>query len=352
MRDLLFVLVAIALCACTGTLVAEPADQGESPSLWFAAPSSETLCRGRTCVEVCGQPGRCPPPSDEVDAGAELGDPDAGWLEPEPELELDPEPDPEPEPEPGACVRARRLWFEDFETGNYERWTGQSYFSDWGNHCQDNDFSTLTARSGRSSHRSEITCRSHDSVHRGYGGLQFSGDEVLPYYTNRGTGTDAPNGIVNTFWARLDTPYEFGSGRWFSFWTINNDCTWGDRVITLGLEDATRRLTPAHVKESGGTVTFSPGAPGFPFGEWVRVTIYVNYHRGEMHVWQNGESVVHGTFRRPTTAICHWHWGAYASGDNDDVVLFEDDNSLWKLEERWTDFSTEPWFEGTTRACD
>jgi hypothetical protein len=48
------------------------------------------------------------------------------------------------------------------------------------------------------------------------------------------------------------------------------------------------------------------------------------------------------TFARPNTRICQWHWGAYASGDNTDVVLFEDDNSIYKLEQAWTDFAVEP----------
>ncbi|HEY8431061.1 MAG TPA: hypothetical protein VIL20_21930, partial [Sandaracinaceae bacterium] len=126
---------------------------------------------------------------------------------------------------------------------------------------------------------------------------------------------------------------------------------WGEQVITLGLEDATRRLTPAHIANTGGRVTFTPGAPGLPFGRWVRITVYINYHRGEMHVWQDGTSIVHGTFSRPTTDICHFHWGAYASGNNDSIVLHEDDKSIWKLEEPWTDFSVEPWFEGGVTPC-
>jgi hypothetical protein len=256
-----------------------------------------------------------------------------------------------PDEPAGACVNARRLWFEDYETGDYQRWTG-GYDSGANNRCQENGFDSENAFDGSSSHRSQILCRSNGSVHRGYGGLQFDGDEVMPSYTNRGVGTQAPHGMVNTFWAYLDSGYEFGNGRWFSFWTVDSDCAWEERVITLGLEDATRRLTPAHVAETGGTVTFSPDAPSFPLRQWTRITIYINYHGGEMHVWQDGESVVHGTFSRPSQDICHWHWGSYASGDNDDIVLYEDDNSLWKLEEPWTDFSVEPWFEGpSVNAC-
>jgi len=83
----------------------------------------------------------------------------------------------------------------------------------------------------------------------------------------------------------------------------------------------------------------------------VRITIYVNYHDEIMHVWQDGQSISHVTFVRDSTRMCQWHWGAYASGDNTDVVLYEDDNSIWKLDQPWTDFSIEPWLGATTPVC-
>jgi hypothetical protein len=246
----------------------------------------------------------------------------------------------------GSCVRARLLWSENFETGDYSRWTSMTYEGNWGDACQSNGFSTDHAVSGTRSHRSEIVCEYTDS-HRGYGGLQFDGDDVVPGYTNTGIGIDAPHGVVNTYWSWLEVPYDFGPDpndvhRWFSFFTVNSACDWGESVITLGLEDSTWRLTPAHIENTGGEVTFTPGAPGFPRGEWVRTTIYLNYHDGVMHVWQNGASIVHGTFTRPTDDLCQWHWGSYASFNNTDVVLYEDDLSLWKLLEPWTDFTREP----------
>lgn len=243
------------------------------------------------------------------------------------------------------------MWAEGFESGDYVNWSNRTYAREWGTACQDNAITT-EAHTGAYANRSVITCPSHLDVHRGYGGVQFSGDSFVPFYTNSGTGTEAPNGIVNTFWVRLDTPYVFGSGRWLSLWTTNGDCAWNERVLTIGLEDAGMRLTPAHVWDTGGTVTFSPGAPSFPRGRWVRVTVYVNYHSGQLHVWQDGTSVVHATFSRPSTDICQWHWGAYASGNNDNIVLIEDDNSIWKLDEAWTDWNVEPWMEGgAVRAC-
>jgi hypothetical protein len=249
------------------------------------------------------------------------------------------------------CFDASRLWFEDFETGDYSRWTSADYGKNWKNgFCHDNGFSTDHAVSPTHSHRSEITCVSDES-HRGYGGLQFDGDQVRAAYTNQGSGIDAPHGVVNTYHSWLEAPYPFQNGKWFSFWTVNNDCGWNDAVITLGLEDASNRLTPAHIKSTGGSVTFAANAPGFPLGEWVRTTIYVNYHAGEMVVWQDGQKLLDATFSRSDKDICQWHWGAYASKDNDDVVLYEDDISIWKLNEPWTDFAVEPYFGVTQPVC-
>jgi hypothetical protein len=252
-----------------------------------------------------------------------------------------------------GCFRATRLWFDDFETGDYSRWTSKTYGADWGNACQDNALSTVHAVSPTHANRSEITCpyTAEGNVHRGYGGLQFSGDSLVPAYTNTGTGTDAPYGIVNTFHSWLETTSVFQNGKWFSFWTVNSDCGWADEVLTLGLEDPSNRLAAAHYQPGGGTRTFLPGAPGFPLGRWVRITIYVNYYTGIMHVWQDGVEISHVTFVRSKKTICQWHWGAYASGDNDNLVLFEDDNSIWKLAEEWTDFSIEPYFGASVVVC-
>jgi hypothetical protein len=211
----------------------------------------------------------------------------------------------------------------------------------------------VQAKSPTHANRSEIVCAytAEGNVHRGYGGLQFSGDNLVPAYTNTGTGTDAPFGIVNTFHSWLETTSVFQNGKWFSFWTVNSDCGWADDVLTLGLEDPSNRLAAAHYQPGGGTRTFAPGAPGFPLGRWVRITIYVNYYTGIMHVWQDGKDISHITFVRPKKTICQWHWGAYASGDNDNLVLFEDDNSIWKLGEEWQDMSVEPYFGGSVSTC-
>jgi hypothetical protein len=259
---------------------------------------------------------------------------------------------PEVEPEETrACVLAHRLFREDFEDGDYSRWTGGTYHGDWGpesRHCRDAGFSTDVVRSGQRAHRSAVTCRSHTHVHRGYGGLQLSGEEVVPRYTNRGVGTDAPHGMVTTFWVWIDVPYRFQNGRWLSLWTVNTDCGYEEEVVTLGLESAEHRLAPAHVT---GTVV-SPDAPTMPLREWARVTIYVNAHSGTLHVWQDGQHVTRSSFRRASNTLCQWHWGLYASGDNDRVVVHEDDISLWVLDEEWTDFSREPYLDEPGAACE
>jgi hypothetical protein len=253
----------------------------------------------------------------------------------------------------GACFRARRLWFEDWETGDYSRWTSRTYGNDWGNGCQSNAISNERSVSPTRSIRSEITCAyaAEGNVHRGYGGVQFDGDRPVAAFTNQGQGIDAPNGLVNTFHVWLDTDTTFTDGKWFSFWTVNGSCDWSEDVLTLGLEDPSHRLAAAHYQPGGGTRTFAPNAPGVPLRQWVRITIYVNYHAEALYVWQNGTKITDVTFTRANTRICQWHWGAYASGDNDDVVLYEDDNSIWKLEEPWTDFAREPWFGNTQPVC-
>jgi hypothetical protein len=260
-----------------------------------------------------------------------------------------------PPANPGDCFDAELLWSDDFESGDYRNWGSQTYGASWGDGCQNNAITTETAVSGTRAQRSEITCAyTADTVHRGYGGVQFSGDQPVPAFTNQGAGVDAPNGLVNTFWIRLDTDTVFESGKWVSFFTVNGDCTWtdgNDRVLGFGIEDASGRLAAAHYQAGSGSRTFEPNAPALPRREWVRVTVYVNYHSGVMHIWQNGQSHQHVTFTRPYRTICHWHWGLYASADNDDVVLFEDDNSIWKLGEPWTDFGVEPYFGEDVTVC-
>lgn len=249
-----------------------------------------------------------------------------------------------------ACVQAQQLWFDDFETGDLSRWTSNSYVSvQHRGGCHASGFSTDRVNGGTHSHIASIGCRGADK-HRVYGGLQFGGDTVLPRFTNTGTGIDAPHGIVVTFSSWLDAP-GFGNGRWMSLFTTNNSCNHSDRVVTFGLEDATNQLTPAHVLATGGSLTYAPERSAFPLRQWVRTTVYVNYYTGELHVWQDGVSQMHGTFRRSTNQICQLHWGLYASAVNTAITLFEDDMSVWKLQQPLADYDHEPWLGETQPVC-
>lgn len=252
-----------------------------------------------------------------------------------------------------ACVQATELWRDDFDTGDQVRWTGQDYNPSWGDGCQSTAITTQHPHSGGYAQRSEITCPSSspEGVHRGYGGLQFSDDQVLGDFTNTGTGVDAPNGIVTTFHTWLEAGRPFGDGRWVSLFTVNPTCGYTERVVTLGIDNADGILRPAHYWPEG-TLELEPDAPAFPLGRWVRVTVYLNLHTGDMHVWQDGRSVEHVSgIARTTQTMCQWHWGLYASGDNDDVVMYEDERVVWKLGEAWTDWSREPLLETTVPVC-
>lgn len=243
-----------------------------------------------------------------------------------------------------GCLLATPLWCENFELQNYSRWTGD-YTEPTS--CEVNGFSTERARAGLRSHKSQVVCSSSDS-HRGYGGLRFQGDTVLQNYTSSTGGIDAPNGVVVTLWSWIDSAYTFDSTRWVSLLTCTNDCShaWSN-VITLSLEDSSMRLRPAHVS----SITYAPGAPSFQRGQWNRITVYLNYYTGQMHVWQNGAKVCNASFSPAGSKMCQWHFGLYASGPNSNVTLFEDDYSIVKLLQPMTNFTVEPRFPAMVSPC-
>jgi len=246
---------------------------------------------------------------------------------------------------PGTnCLSATPIWCEDFQTGNYSRWT-DGYGA--GSSCESIAFTSSRFVSPTKSHRSTVTC-SAASSHRGYGGLRFQGNNALQSFATPSTaGISAPNGVVVTFWSWIDAPYTFDSNRWLSLMTVTNDCSnnWADPVC-LNIDDSSMRLKPVRVTN----VTYAPGAPSFPRGQWNRVTTYMNFQTGSMHVWQNGVKVVSATFSRPTTTLCQWHWGLYASGANNNITMHEDDISIVKLNQPMTNFTLEPWF-GVNPLC-
>jgi hypothetical protein len=106
-------------------------------------------------------------------------------------------------------------------------------------------------------------------------------------------------------------------------------------------------LRPAHVD----SITYSPNAPAFELRRWNRVTVYINYHTEQMHVWQNGRKVCVATFTRAGTRMCQWHFGLYASGPNSNVTLFEDDYRLVRLRDPLTNFTKEPKFGASLANC-
>lgn len=243
------------------------------------------------------------------------------------------------------CLPGTAIWCEDFQLSNYSRWTG-GY--EPGSACESMNFATDLfvgpPGSGGKSHRSRVTCSTGDS-HRGYGGLRFQGNSMVPSFSTPSTGgISAPNGVVVTFWSRVEAPYTFDPNRWLSLMTITHDCSnnWAS-VLCLNLDDSSMRLKPVHVS----SVTYAPGAPAFPRNQWNRITVYVNYYTGSMHVWQNGTKVVSATFSRPGSTMCQWHWGLYASGPNNNVTLHEDNISIVRLDAPLTNFTAEPTFPGS-----
>ncbi len=188
-----------------------------------------------------------------------------------------------PEPDKtGAVLRGRLLWCENFETSNYDRWTG-AYYIPTG--CETNGFTSDKAHSGSLSHRSRVLCATADS-HRGEGGLRFQGNNLVPHYAIPSPGgINAPYGVVVTLWNWVDAPAPFDATRWLSFMTVTDDCSndWNG-VVTLSLDDPSMLLRPAHVSST----TYSVNAPAFQLRRWNRITVYINYHTEEMHVWQNG----------------------------------------------------------------
>jgi hypothetical protein len=250
-----------------------------------------------------------------------------------------------PSPSDAAPV-GTLLWSTDFETGDYSAFTSNFYDND-SSSCNTAQVGTDRWISPTHSSRSVISCSKPPGLsHRGYGGVQFSGDTPLENYTNSGSGLDAPNGVVSTWWAWLDTPYDFGSGRWFSWYTVNGSCDYTEEVITLGLSDSTRQIRSEHIPDSGGLITYAPNAPTFPLRAWTRFTVYLNYYQGVMRVWLNGAKVFDATFTRPSHLLCQWHWGNYASSDNYDITLYEDDMSVWKLTKPLKNTNREPLLGG------
>lgn len=246
------------------------------------------------------------------------------------------------------CLRARTVFAEDFESGGYGRWTNQSY--GLATRCATSALSAERAVSGTHSSRSEVRCAASDS-HRPYGAIQLSGDQVMCRFTNSGVGLSAPHGILTTFWGWLDAPYDFGPGKWFSYFTLNPACDFSETVVTFSLFEPKRTIEAAHVWDTGGRVRFAPDAPTYPLRQWVRTTIYFDIVKGELTVWMDGAKVLDAWFTRKVKTLCQLHWGLYASPANDQLTYFEDDIALYVLDEPLTDREHEPWLGHSVSMC-
>jgi|RhiMethySRZTD1v2_1073278.scaffolds.fasta_scaffold00709_14 hypothetical protein len=243
------------------------------------------------------------------------------------------------------------VWCEDWANANYARWTS-AYNGDT-DPCTVAGFDTTRFQSPSMSMHSQVTCVGGvNGVHRGYGGLRFFGEYVLPNFaTPSAGGIQAPYGIVIQFRNYLSVPYLFNAqdyDLWMSMLTVTDDCSnaW-HRVITLNIDDTTMRLRPQHV--TGVQYVF--GAPSFPRDVWNRVTVYVNIGEGTMHVWQNGIKICQAWFTRPTAQACQFHFGLYCSGANSNISYYEDDFRIIKLTQPLTNFQGEPAFPNMTSQC-
>ncbi|MHC4993295.1 MAG: hypothetical protein ACYTGC_20190, partial [Planctomycetota bacterium] len=125
----------------------------------------------------------------------------------------------------GAGTSTTVLWTEDWEAGDYQRWSSDDYdngFSD----CTRNRITATRSASGSRSHRSRIRCASGGAPHRGYGLLRFEGDAVLPTLHTASTGgIDGAYGVVVSYKSWLKAATDFGDGRWISFFTATDDCS-------------------------------------------------------------------------------------------------------------------------------
>lgn len=225
-----------------------------------------------------------------------------------------------------ACVASTQLFFDDFESGNFDAWTD---YDTTGN-CQTSGIDSGESVSGNLAFQANVTCANGNGDHENYSALQFNGDVVRSTYSNSGAGIDAPYGIVIEFWARATFGFDTSDGEWLAFLVLSGACDWSDTVFSVGTGNATSYLAISHV-DSEDANPFS-GAETFKQDTWTKITAYVNYHTGNFIVWQDGAPVTQASFVRPGTTLCHVRIGAYVSGDTNQARVLVDDPTIWKLE--------------------
>ncbi len=161
---------------------------------------------------------------------------------------------------------------------------------------------------------------------------------------------DLPTPMVSTFMIYLDVNYnQMNTNDWISIATYSNNpdkINWPD---IHGLSVVNRRLEMAHMEVpgfSGQYVGPSP-QPEFPVRRWVRMTVYIHYQSnrdGIVHVWQDGVRVFTGIQRSQSasTMATVMHWGIYTNNADFNATLYNDELSIWHLDQPLSQFDREP----------
>jgi hypothetical protein len=162
---------------------------------------------------------------------------------------------------------------------------------------------------------------------------------------------DDPNNVtepiatpaVSTWWVWLDCDWAaMGTQQWISLGTWTNNEAWV--VHTVSVRD--RRLEFAHTDPFAGEWIGPLPRPAFPLRQWVRLTMYLDYHGtdGFVQLWQDGVPVMRADWRLPMpgTDLLRAHWGLYAHPGVASATLYNDELAIWSLSEPLTDLVSEP----------
>lgn len=190
------------------------------------------------------------------------------------------------------------------------------------------------------------------------GNYAFKGS-VLGFYGQNGgvrrayplLNTNIPTPMVNTFMVYLDVDYNVMTtyNDWISIATYTNHpdiINWPD-IHSISIVN--RRLELGHMESPGfsGQYVGPAPQPEFPTRRWVRITTYIQYEssgRGRVDVWQDGVRVLTGIQQSTTngTTMTAGHWGLYTNDATWQAHLYNDDISIWSLNQPLTDFVREP----------
>jgi hypothetical protein len=250
------------------------------------------------------------------------------------------------EPDAGAANVDCELLFSSGFENDLEKWDyNQAAFSADGS-MPDGRVSAWTIvdegsgqpiRSGRYAYKGWIEGTASES-HRPYPGISLREDAI-----------ETP--LINTFWV-YQSQVE-GEG-WVHFGTWGNcvqdggNCGTGNWALhTMSvLNDL---LEFAHTDPHGGVYLGPEPRVPFPYNQWVRFTVYVNYgaSTGTVQVWQDGipmlrADVVDIDQNSGTPVLGFAHWGAYAAGTVSATTQYNDDIQVWSVSEPLADLVNEP----------